>query len=104
VKNTPPEPGFVAQTKQATVIEPPKPRPPAAVSAGVPGGVPGGEPGGDPGGVPGGPPPPPPDVEPPPKPAPPTVQRVSGGVLAGKAIARPQPPYPQMARAAGIEG
>jgi protein TonB len=29
---------------------------------------------------------------------------VSAGVLSGKAIARPQPPYPQMARAAGIEG
>jgi len=31
VKNTPPEPGFVAQTKVATVIEPPRPRPPAAL-------------------------------------------------------------------------
>lgn len=30
--------------------------------------------------------------------------RVSGGVLAGHAIRKPQPPYPQMARAAGIEG
>ncbi len=29
---------------------------------------------------------------------------MSGGVLAGKATARPQPAYPQMARAAGIEG
>jgi TonB family protein len=37
--------------------------------------------------------------QPPPKP-----QRVSGGVLAGKAIERPQPVYPQTARAARIEG
>ena len=117
VKQAPPEPGFVAQTKQATEIKPPPPHAavqtqgvpggvPGGVEGGDPGGVPGGAPGGVPGGVPGGiaPPPPPPDVEPPPKPAPPSVQRVSGGVLAGKAIARPQPPYPQMARAAGIEG
>lgn len=29
---------------------------------------------------------------------------MAGGVLAGKAIQSPQPPYPAMARAAGIEG
>jgi periplasmic protein TonB len=34
----------------------------------------------------------------------PRLQRVSGDVLAGKAIERPQPDYPKMARAAGIEG
>ena len=62
-------------------------------------------------------PPPPPQRPPVPVPEPPPapempgsysppepVQRVSGGVLAGKAIERPQPVYPQMARAAGIEG
>jgi TonB family protein len=55
--------------------------------------------------------PPAPVPEPPPAPEmpgsyspPEPVQRVSGGVLAGKAIERPQPVYPQMARAAGIEG
>ena len=34
----------------------------------------------------------------------PKLQRVSGGVLAGAAIERPQPAFPQMARAAGVEG
>lgn len=34
----------------------------------------------------------------------PKSQRVSGGVLAGKAIDKPQPVYPEMAKAAGIEG
>lgn len=38
------------------------------------------------------------------KPNPPSVLRVSGGVLLAKAVAKPQPPYPQIARAAGVEG
>jgi protein TonB len=37
-------------------------------------------------------------------PKPPSIQRVSGGVLSGKATSRPQPAYPPMARAAGVEG
>jgi TonB family protein len=32
------------------------------------------------------------------------AQRVSGGVMAGKAKYRPQPPYPAAARRAGVEG
>jgi protein TonB len=109
--------GFVAQQKPPEKISPPSPRPPstaAAAGTGVPGGVPGGVVGGELGGVVGGVmggtpggvvPPPPPPV--PPKveaPAPPKVQRVSGGVLTGKATRRVQPPYPSMAKTAGIEG
>ena len=32
------------------------------------------------------------------------ARRVEGGVLAGRALARPQPEYPAMARAAGVDG
>ena len=46
-----------------------------------------------PGGVPVDPPPPPPDAK-----------RMSGGVLAGRAVDKPQPVFPAMARHAGIEG
>ncbi|MGB5039108.1 MAG: TonB family protein [Blastocatellia bacterium] len=35
---------------------------------------------------------------------PPSISRVTGGILNGKAIDRPQPRYPPMARAAGVEG
>lgn len=34
----------------------------------------------------------------------PRIQRVSGGVLAGKATRKPQPEFPESARAAGVEG
>jgi hypothetical protein len=34
----------------------------------------------------------------------PESRQISGGVLAGMAVERPQPSYPKMARAAGIEG
>lgn len=81
---------------------PPQPSPPRrgyGVAGGVPGGVPGGEPGGVVGGVPGYP-----STRDTSAPDPPRITRVSGGVLAGMATRRPQPPYPQMARAAGIEG
>lgn len=37
-------------------------------------------------------------------PLPPNIVRVSGGVLRGKAIRKPQPSYPGMAKAAGVEG
>ena len=47
------------------------------------------------GGVPGGVPSPNADGSP---------REVTGGVLAGKALSRPQPEYPKMARAAGVEG
>jgi len=46
------------------------------------------------------PPPPPPAPTPPPKPK--TI--VSGGVLNGKAISKPQPAYPQIAKAARASG
>jgi protein TonB len=78
------------------------------VSVGGPVGVPGGSGGGGGGG--GGapvvasndepPPPPPPAPTPPPKPK--TV--VSGGVLNGKAISKPQPAYPPIAKAARASG
>jgi TonB family protein len=43
-----------------------------------------------------------PEVSNPPADLAPRLTRVSGGVLAGKAILRPQPPYPE--NAAGVEG
>ncbi|HEY0079411.1 MAG TPA: TonB family protein [Pyrinomonadaceae bacterium] len=47
-------------------------------------------------------PPPPPAPKPTPPPKPKTI--VSGGVLNGKAISKPQPPYPAIARAARASG
>ncbi|MCA1591494.1 MAG: TonB family protein [Acidobacteria bacterium] len=47
-------------------------------------------------------PPPPPPPAPTPVPKPKTV--VSGGVLNGKAISKPQPPYPPIAKAARAQG
>lgn len=77
-------------------------------------GLPGGELGGVPGGVPSMPeswipplqpaPPEPPEMPEPPRPEPPKFTRVSGGVLAGKAVKRVQPEYPKMAKDAKIEG
>jgi protein TonB len=53
-------------------------------------------------------PPPPPPPPPPPKPeptqAPPKKISVSGGVLQGNAIRKPQPPYPPIAKAARAAG
>ena len=74
----------------------------------TPGGVPGGVGTGSPGpaaaapkiDTPDEPPPPPPTPTPPPKPK--TV--VSGGVLNGKAISKPTPAYPPIARAARASG
>lgn len=85
------------------------------LAGGEPTGVPGGVPGGIPGGVPEGNPSlvtegvsgrSPNDVPAPPEPwnPPADAHRASGGVLAGRAIERPQPAYPAMARAAGVEG
>lgn len=85
----------------------------AAVAQGVPGGVPGGVTGGVPGGVVGSKgddaPPPPPPPPPPPKPTPeatpvPKKLTVSGGVLQGNAIRKPQPTYPPIAKAARASG
>jgi len=47
-------------------------------------------------------PPPPPEPKPTPKPKPPSV--VSGGVLNGKAISKPTPTYPAIAKAARQQG
>jgi protein TonB len=83
--------------------------PPPSSGGGVIGGVPGGMPGGQLGGVIGGivsstpvaappPPPPPPKVE--------TPKRITvgGNVQSAKAISRPNPVYPQLARQARIQG
>ena len=72
----------------------------------------GGSPFGDPnarGTVASAPPPAPPSEEPPPpppKPTPPPVPKapISGGVLNGKAISLPKPPYPAIAKAAHASG
>lgn len=88
------------QTKLFERVKPPK-----ATDRGVVGGVPGGVPGGVVGGVPGGEIGLSPGEVPAGTPAPrPKMIRVSGGVLSGKALERPQPPYPEMARAADIQG
>jgi len=52
----------------------------------------------------GGAPPPPPPPAPTPTPAPRRTTPVSGGVLTGKAISRPQPAYPPIANAARASG
>jgi protein TonB len=83
----------------------------AVNTGGVPGGT--GVPGGVPGGVGGNddppppPPPPPPKPEPKPEPTPPPIPKklnISGGVLAGKATRKVQPPYPPIAKAARAQG
>ncbi len=77
---------------------------PPPTSVGVVGGVPGGVPGGTPGGVIGGiisatpAPPPPPKVETPKR------IRVGGQVQEAKAIFRPNPIYPPLAKQARIQG
>lgn len=44
------------------------------------------------------------DMDEPPPPPPKKVSIISGGVLTGKAISKPQPQYPQMAKAARAQG
>lgn len=81
-----------------------EPAPPPQASVGVVGGVPGGMPGGTPGGVLGSilsssaPPPPPPKAETPKR------IRVGGQVESAKAIYRPSPEYPPLAKMARIQG
>jgi periplasmic protein TonB len=83
-----------------------KDQPQPQASVGVVGGVPGGMPGGTPGGVLGSilssaaPPPPPP----PPKAEAPKRIRVGGQVESAKAIYRPSPEYPPLAKMARIQG
>ena len=95
--------------KQIQMIKEEELPPPSSGGVGVVGGVPGGSAGGQLGGVIGGivsstpvaaPPPPPP----PPKPETPKRINVGGNVQAAKAISRPQPMYPQLARQARIQG
>jgi protein TonB len=50
------------------------------------------------------PPPPPPAPKPTPTPEPKRTAPISGGVLNGKAISKPQPPYPPIAKAARASG
>jgi periplasmic protein TonB len=82
-----------------------EPAPPPQASVGVVGGVPGGMPGGVAGGVLGSilssaaPPPPPP-----PQAAAPKRIRVGGNVEAAKAIFKPSPEYPPLAKMARIQG
>jgi len=115
VKNVPEITTFTPPVKPPEKIPDPTTvvsRPVVTASTGVPGGVPGGATGGVPGGVVGSkgddaPPPPPPP--PPPKPTPeatppPKKISVSGGVLQGNAIRKPQPPYPAIAKAARASG
>jgi periplasmic protein TonB len=82
-----------------------QPAPPPQASVGVVGGVPGGMPGGAVGGVLGSiltsaapPPPPPPKAETPKR------IRVGGNVEAAKAIFKPSPEYPPLAKMARIQG
>ncbi len=82
-----------------------QPTPPPSASVGVVGGVPGGMPGGAVGGVLGSiltssapPPPPPPKAETPKR------IRVGGNVEAAKAIYKPSPEYPPLAKMARIQG
>lgn len=49
-------------------------------------------------------PPAPPSMDAPPLPPPPPGAPISGGVLNGKAISKPQPAYPQAAKAARASG
>jgi protein TonB len=96
--------------KEIAMIKEEELPPPSSGGVGVPGGVPGGTPGGQMGGVIGGivssaptaaPPPPPP----PPKPVEtPKRINVGGNVQAARAISRPNPVYPQLARQARIQG
>ncbi|HEV2176795.1 MAG TPA: energy transducer TonB [Terriglobia bacterium] len=87
----------------AQVKDEPEPPQSVGVVGGVPGGVPGGSAGGVIGGIIGGmgsaPPPPPP-----PKPAAPKRIKIGGNVEAAKALFRPQPEYPQLAKMARIQG
>jgi protein TonB len=80
------------------VVEDTAPAPASAVLGGVPGGVPGGTTGGVLGGVLSA------ASGPPPKIAAPQKVRVSEGVLAGQALSQPKPLYPQIAKAARVQG
>lgn len=83
------------------VKDQPEPPQSAGVVGGVPGGVPGGSAGGVIGGIIGGAAPPPP---PPPKAKTPQRIRVGGQVEAAKAIFKPSPEYPPLAKMARIQG
>jgi|SRR5437016_4083384 len=74
--------------------------PPPATSVGVVGGVAGGTPGGVIGSLVSSAPPPPP----PPKAPPSGPKKVSSGVMEGNLIKRIDPPYPNMAKIAHIQG
>jgi protein TonB len=114
VKNIPEITTFTPPVKPPEKIPDPTTvvsRPVVTASTGVPGGVPGGATGGVPGGVVGSkgddapPPPPPPPPKPTPEATPPPKKiSVSGGVLQGNAIRKPQPPYPAIAKAARASG
>ncbi len=83
--------------------------PPPSAGGGVVGGVPGGMVGGQLGGVIGGIVSSTPVAAPPPPPPPPKVETphritVGGNVQSAKAISRPSPVYPQLARQARIQG
>src|SRR5689334_15024448 len=91
--------------KKVEMIKEDEAPPPSSGVGGVVGGVPGGVPGGQLGGVIGGiissTPAPVPKVAAPP---PPTRVRVSAGVTAGNLLHEVKPVYPQIARAARVQG
>jgi protein TonB len=120
---TPQQTGLIARNVAPDAVTPPTPHPPAVGSGSA--GVPGGDPNGRTDGVIGGDPSSPigygdpvavarPETPPPPpQPDPPVVQKpdpiketrpVSVGVIAGKATRRVEPPFPPMAKAAGVTG
>ena len=95
--------------KEIAMIKEEEMPPPSSSGVGVPGGVPGGTPGGSMGGVIGGIVSSAPSAAPPPPPPPPKVEtpkriNVGGNVQAARAISRPNPVYPQLARQARIQG
>jgi len=97
-------PTIIPRTIRQVIDEPGPLEGGAMLPVGVPGSIPGGTPNGVPGGIPWATN----TLSPPPaalaKPAKPTQIRVGGQVEAAKAISRPMPDYPPLARLARVQG